>query len=574
MQLAPVALFVYNRPWHTEQTLNALAANELAAQSELFIYADGPKDNADAATLENIRKTRQVILKKQWCKEVYIIEQGKNQGLQASVIGGVTTVVNNYGSVIVLEDDIVTSPFFLQYMNDALRVYQQDEKVLSIGALNFFATDDEVGETFFVPVPDCWGWATWNDRWALFEPNPQKLLDKLRERGLINKFNLGGAFNFERLLVDQIKGDISSWAIRWQAVAYLEEKLSLYPRCSVTRNIGFGPGGTHGGDDRVTKHIKFATKRISVIKMPVEENPSIIKKMNEGYKRTTLPEKSFRIKLAVRNLIKTLIPPAASLIYRKMKPHKKGGILWQGNFPDWEAAKAQCSGYDDPLILEKTKNAILKVKNGEAAGERDSVLFDKVQYCWPLATFLLRIALENNNNLSVIDFGGSLGSSYFQNKDMVPPAVQLSWAVVEQRHYVDAGNAEIKDEQLRFYYTIREAVNAGKPNVLLLSGVLHYLEDPFKHIEDMLSYNFAYIIVDRTAFIENSDNRITVQQIPESIYKASYPAWFFNEHEFTGRFKEKYNLVAEFEGETDMPSRSDDNINLYWKGFLFKLKDA
>src|SRR5476651_1758025 len=120
MQLAPIVLFVYNRPWHVEQTLNALAANELAAESELYIYADGPKDNADAITLENIQKTREIIRKKKWCNEVYIIERSKNLGLQASIIEGVTTVVNNYGKVIVLEDDIITSPYFLQYMNDAL----------------------------------------------------------------------------------------------------------------------------------------------------------------------------------------------------------------------------------------------------------------------------------------------------------------------------------------------------------------------------------------------------------------------------------------------------------------------
>ena len=271
MTLAPIVLFVYNRPSHTEQTLNALAENDLADQSTLFIYADGPKHDATTETLEKIKKTREIIRRKKWCKEVNVIESEINKGLADSIINGVSKVINEYGRVIVLEDDIVTSKYFLKFMNDALDLYVDEQKVISVGALNFFATDDQVPDTFFIPIPDCWGWATWKDRWKLFEPNSQKLLNELRKKGLIEKFNLYGAYNFEQMLIDQIKGNVSSWAIRWQAVAYLNDKLSLYPKLSVTKNIGFDAQATHGGEDKFSKAIIFTKGPITIEKHPVLE---------------------------------------------------------------------------------------------------------------------------------------------------------------------------------------------------------------------------------------------------------------------------------------------------------------
>jgi putative methyltransferase (TIGR04325 family) len=572
MRLAPIVLFVYNRPWHTEQTLNALAANELAEESVLYIYADGPKHNAPGEVLQNIKKTREIIRKKKWCKEVFIIEREENQGLATSIINGVTEIVNQHGKVIVLEDDIVASKYFLQYMNDALNIYENEQKVISIGALNFFAVDKNIDETFFVPIPDCWGWATWKNRWQLFEPNAQKLINRLRESGFITQFNLHGAFDFESMLIDQIQGKISSWAIRWQAVAYLENKLTLYPKYSVTKNIGFGVGGTHGGNDKFSKHIRFAKHQIKIVKIPVEEDPNIIKKMVRGYWKITQPGTLGKMKLQARVWLKSLLPPIVPMVYRKLRPCKNNGILWLGNFPDWHTAKSQCSGYDDPLILEKTKNAILKVKNGEAASERDSVLFDKIYYCWPITAFLLKVAIENNNELSVIDFGGSLGSSYFQNKNIIPGGIKLSWNVVEQPGYVDVGNREIKDEHVSFYYSIGEAFEKKKDPVLLLSSVLPYLENPYEFLNKVMRYNFKYIIVDRTAFIDGQQDRITIQTVPDSIYKSAYPAWFLNNDKFKKYFSEQYNPLLEFDSDIIGRINLDRDTTAYWKGYIFQIK--
>jgi putative methyltransferase (TIGR04325 family) len=570
MTLAPIILFVYNRPKHTAQTLKALSENELASQSTLYIYADGPKAGASATTLADINSTRDIIKSTQWCKEVFIIARDENYSLQRSVIEGVTEVVNKHEKVIVLEDDIVTSPHFLQYMNDALTIYEDEQKVLSIGALNFFATDSTVPDTFFIPIPDCWGWATWKNRWQLFEPNAQLLLNRLREKGLIEKFNLNGAYNFESMLIDQIKGDVSSWAIRWQAIAYLEDKLTLYPRYSVTKNIGFGPGGTHGGEDKYSKKIKFTNKRIVVEKMGVAENPAITDKMIAGYWETTQLNSLRKAKTAIRNALKYLMPPFLNKAYRKVKPHYKKASMWKGNYSSWADAQKDCVGYDAPLILEKTKTAILKVKNGEAAFERDTILFADPEYNWPVLSTLLKTAAENNGKLSVLDFGGSLGSAYFQSLPMLQSLPNLEWSVVEQAHYIKEGNRFIADGKLKFYVDMDACLAERQPNVLLLSSVLQYLELPYDQITQLLKFNFDYIIIDRTAFVDDTTDRLTVQNVPANIYPASYPAWFLNTAKLLNAFTANYSLIADFDPYPGIIIPLEGQVNGYYKGYILK----
>jgi len=244
MDLAPIALFVYNRPWHTEQTLNALAANELADESILYIYSDGPKNGASKGGIENIKKTRELIKKKKWCKEVFIIESEVNKGLANSVISGVTEVVNKHGKVIVLEDDLVTHPFFLIYMNKNLDIYEKNELVISLHGY-LYPVKRKIHQPFFLKGADCWGWATWKRGWDLFEYDSRLLLNKLLERNLTREFDFNNSYGYTSLLREQIKGTVDSWAIRWYASAFLSNKLTLYPPVSLVQNIGFDGSGTH-----------------------------------------------------------------------------------------------------------------------------------------------------------------------------------------------------------------------------------------------------------------------------------------------------------------------------------------
>lgn len=257
------------------------------------------------------------------------------------------------------------------------------------------------------------------------------------------------------------------------------------------------------------------------------------------------------------------------------KQKKKNPYGWFGDYQNWEALTALSGGYEAGAILDKTKNALLKVKNGEAVYERDSVLFDKKIYPYSVISAFLYTAIECGSNLTVLDFGGSLGSTYYQVKDVIPKAVQLYWSVVEQENYVRCGKEVFEDDVLRFHFTIAESEAARKADVLLLSSVVQYLEKPHAFLEEIKKYNFKYILIDRTAFV-NTDrpDRLTLQIVPPEIYEARYPAWFFNEQQFLAHF-EGYEIKMEFDsfvaGEQEMEI---DHVKAgYDKGF-FLIKKA
>lgn len=244
MTCAPIVLFVYNRLWHTQQTIESLQKNKLSDRSELFIYSDAPRNGSD---LRSVNEVRNYIKTVNGFKKVSIIEREKNWGLANSIIDGVTNIVNKYGRVIVLEDDLVTSPHFLTYMNEALELYANDNRVISVHGY-VYPVEDKLPEAFFLPGADCWGWATWQRGWELFNSNGKYLLDELMRTKSLRSFDFNGSYPYSKMLKGQIQGRNDSWAIRWYASAYLANKLTLYPGRSMVRNIGNDNSGTHCGE--------------------------------------------------------------------------------------------------------------------------------------------------------------------------------------------------------------------------------------------------------------------------------------------------------------------------------------
>jgi putative methyltransferase (TIGR04325 family) len=266
--------------------------------------------------------------------------------------------------------------------------------------------------------------------------------------------------------------------------------------------------------------------------------------------------------------LKDLAPP---LLIKLVKGRKYG---YFGNYQSWEVAKRETTGYDTGIILEKVKSSLLKVKQGEAVYERDSVLFDQIQYSFPLLAGLLRIATKNQGNLSVLDFGGSLGSSYYQCKNFLSVVGNLTWSIVEQKHFIECGKEFFEDEHLKFFYSIEDCLRSQNPDVLLLSVVVQYLEQPYSFLEQVIGYNFQHIIVDRTPFILQGGDRLTIQKVPPEIYPASYPAWFFDHDRFLQIFQRNYKLIAQFEalaGVIQIKQPSTEAIDL---GFLFEKIDG
>lgn len=261
-----------------------------------------------------------------------------------------------------------------------------------------------------------------------------------------------------------------------------------------------------------------------------------------------------------------------SLFRLKKKEKKKDG--WFGDYKNWEELVAMSGGYEAKTILDITKNSLLKIKNGEAVYERDSVLFDKKLYPFSIISALLYAAVECKGSLNVLDFGGSLGSTYYQVRDLIPPSVKLQWSVVEQKEYVTCGKDLFENEILQFHYTIKESLSSKKADVLILSSVIQYLEKPHDFLNEIKEYGFKYIILDRTSFIKNDQpDRLTLQIVPVHIYEALYPAWFFNERKLMQHFDD-YDIKTEF--ESYVPGEQEIEIDSvkagYDKGFFLVKK--
>ncbi len=280
MSLAPIILFVYNRPWHTEQCLEALTHNVLADLSTLYVYCDGPKNNASEEDLKKIKKVRQVIRKKEWCNEVIILERNENLGLANSVIKGVSEVIEKHGKVIVLEDDIVTGKYFLKFMNESLEIYQHEEKVFGISGYKYPSKGKIEDSTYFLPISCSWSYATWLNRWRKVNFNENELLEFIQVSRKKYKMNFGG-FPFYEMLEDQLASKVDSWAIRFYASMFLAKGLFLYPNRTLVENIGFDNSGQHCDADDYFKIIKNRDEKIKISKLKIKlkrKNVNLIRK--------------------------------------------------------------------------------------------------------------------------------------------------------------------------------------------------------------------------------------------------------------------------------------------------------
>lgn len=236
--LAPIVLFTYNRPRHTKATLDALKANHLAPRAVLYIYQDGLKENATKSN-ENSK----------YFKEITLIQRERNFGLADSIIDGVTNIINKYGTIIVLEDDIVVSPVFLDFMNAALNYYKDQPKVWSIAGWGYPITTQDLGDCYFWRIPHCWGWASWSDRWQHFKRDMSLDFKNSFNKSDIAYINLDGAADYFSHFTLNHKGKLKTWAIFNYLIAHKHNALTLCPSISYIHQIGFDGSGVHCGEE-------------------------------------------------------------------------------------------------------------------------------------------------------------------------------------------------------------------------------------------------------------------------------------------------------------------------------------
>lgn len=327
-ELAPVVFFAFNRPSHTQEALLALSKNDLAQDTDLFVFIDGPRGPED---FESISQVNLVIAKIVGFKSIQIIHRPYNYGLAKNIVEGVSDIIARRGKVIVLEDDILTSEAFLNYMNNALSYFQNEKKVWHISGYMEPINSSRDKDTFFWRAMDCWGWGTWDDRWKFYEKNPAKLISEFSKND-IYLFNLEGSYDFWSQILNNLKGEINSWAIFWYAVIFKNNGLCLSPYVSYSQNIGFDGSGVHCNSD-LTKQHRYrlnATREFNPPKAILEdleainlfkEFQNLSKKRADDLINSIEPIKAYESKTNFqengRNLIKKIIPSSVGATLRK-----------------------------------------------------------------------------------------------------------------------------------------------------------------------------------------------------------------------------------------------------------------
>jgi GT2 family glycosyltransferase len=280
IKLAPIVIFVYNRPSHTKKTIEALKKNDLALGSSLYIYCDAPKNSTDQI---EVKKVRDYIHSVDGFNKVTIVNRTKNWGLACSIIDGVNNIVNRYGKVIVLEDDLVTSPYFLRFMNEALEYYKNESKVMHVSGYNYPINDYKFeAEALFFRGASCWGWATWGRAWKFFEKDAYKLTETFTKKN-IYEFDYDGSARMWSQVKDNMNGRLNTWAIFWYASVFRRKGLCLHPVRSMVQNIGHD--GTGINSNALNEYnSEFTNRPITIFPNDLVEDSVLVSEIKYFFK--------------------------------------------------------------------------------------------------------------------------------------------------------------------------------------------------------------------------------------------------------------------------------------------------
>ena len=482
MSSAAIAVFAYRRPSHLTRVLRALQLQLRQTPLPVHLFLDAPRGEWDAAAVSACRNVGEQLA---GSIDLRLHTALVNHGLYRALTEGVSAVLELHPEVIVLEDDILTSSHFLPYMLDGLRCYADEPRVASIHGYTppILA---ELPDTFFLRGADCWGWATWRDRWKLFRSDAAAMAAEIRGRGLSADFDFGGRVPNLQLLDDRAAGRSASWAICWHASCFLADRFSLHPGRSLVRNIGLDSSGEHCAPSPELE-ASLTDRPVPVLRLPVHETQRIV--VLFAKQRARLPLK--------RRLVRRLLPVRQRLrrrLARTLRLVRPSRLPLRGPYPSYAMALADATGYNSISIAAQVESAVRALVHGEIAYERDGVGFQHI----PEGLIIRQLLASHlKPHDVVVDFGGGLGGTFLNHADLFPSGCHQ--IVVEQPLFVERGRTLSSSLALNVHFqNCLEGIEGA--DVILASSVLQYLGNYVDVLRAMVALRPRLIILDRTAF--------------------------------------------------------------------------
>ena len=491
--LAPIVIFTYTRLETLKKTIESLKKNKMAKFSEIYIFSDCHKNKIDQPLVNNVRKYLKSI---KGYKKINLISRKENYGLARNIINGVSSVIKKRKKVIVLEDDIIVSPNFLEYMNDSLIRYQNNKKIWHINSWNYEIRDHNVEyNAFFTRHMNCWGWATWEDRWKYFEKKPDKILKKFNKEKIF-RFNIENNLNYYSQLKRNKDGKLNTWAIFWYANIFLKNGLCLSPLKTLSKNIGFDDHSEHQpNEDNSFKYINknFFLKKSNKFSYPelIEEDFYMLKKIISFIKSQKKQNSLFkRLIFRVVNNVSFNSFSAANFFSKN--------ILWS-NYNSFKINKFKIQSFKNQKHLNLTQSPSLKLLFKAISDYR-------LQY--------------KSTPKKILDVGGGLGENFLALKKIYK--TNINSTILENRTLVDLIKKN-KINHCNFISDIDSILKEKKRfDIIIFSASLEYIENPYRILKKLSNLTKKIIIIGRINIGDTSKFRIQASTFQQNVPYTDY----------------------------------------------------
>jgi len=544
MKISPVVFFAYNRPYHTIKSLSHLKKNKLASKTDLLIFIDGPKNNSEDKI--RVKLVCDIVKKIDGFKSKKIFFRKNNLGLSKNFISGISQILKKYESVIVIEDDNLVSKYFLDYINQGLNLFKNDNNICAINGYSYPINKKNLPNHFLVKGADTWGWGTWRRAWNEIIWNPKTLLKKINNKKILKK-----KINLLKAKIDK-KND--SYTIMFDLSMQIKKKYSLVPKIPYSINCGLDGSGRHAKKETNIFNSKTNEKKIKIDKKKIFINQLYEERLKNFYKRNLLLDYKYKIKMI--EIIKRVIG-------KKIENKIKNTLLRKNKIEFKENKNGKYINYlDNSSYIKKNfnllelskKNFFLTVKDGKLRNINNSNFF--------ILDKLKDLVEKYNSKLNIIELGGGVGQKYLEFRKLIGENFSFNWNIIEQKKYLDYLKRK-KFSNLRLSSNLDNlTLNSQNPCVLIFSTSMQYIKDPYCLINKINNNNkIKYLLIENAPLSEKKENKLLQRHY--SYKKIFYSFYLFNKIKFMKEVKKKFKLKEKILSENINSKNSKFSFDFY-----------